>query len=214
MIAVLRNGRRFTDESISYHDFVERLISDPASGHPAGAFLICDHIAFAKYGLGYAKPFLPTRTLIDAGYLYKADTITALAAQIGIDPAALNQTVTEYNRHAAKGEDPEFSKGKSVYGHYLGDMSNPLNPNVAPLAEGPFYAVWMYAGDIGSFAGLKTDQHARVIRKDGTAIPGLFAVGNDMASVFRGRYPGGGALIGPAMTFGFTAARFIADELN
>ncbi len=214
MIAVLRNGRRFTDESISYHDFVERLISDPASGHPAGAFLICDHIAFAKYGLGYAKPFLPTRTLTDAGYLYKADTITALAAQIGIDPAALNQTVTEYNRHAAKGEDPEFSKGKSVYGHYLGDMSNPLNPNVAPLAEGPFYAVWMYAGDIGNFAGLKTDQHARVIRKDGTAIPGLFAVGNDMASVFRGRYPGGGALIGPAMTFGFTAARFIAEELN
>lgn len=214
MIAVLRNGHRFVDESVSYHDFVERLIAHPESGRPAGAFLICDHNAFAKYGLGYAKPFLPMRALIDAGYLYKADTIEALAVQIGIDPARLSQTVMEYNSHAVKGEDPEFFKGKSVYGHYLGDANNPQNPNIAPLADAPFYAVWMYAGDIGNFAGLKTDHHARVLRKDGSAIPGLFAAGNDMASVFRGRYPGGGSLIGPAMTFGFTAAQFIVDELK
>lgn len=213
MVAVLRNGRRFVDESISYHDFVERLIANPESGRPAGAFLICDHRAFAKYGLGYAKPFLPTRPLIDAGYLYKADTITALADRIGINPTELNRTVTEYNRHAAKGEDPEFSKGKSVYGHYLGDTTNLCNPNIAPIVDRPFYAVWMYAGDIGNFAGLKTDHHARALRRDGTVIPGLFAIGNDMASIFRGRYPGGGSLIGPAMTFGFTAARFIAAEI-
>ncbi len=214
MIAVLRNGRRFVDESVSYHDFVERLISHPDSGRPAGAFLICDRKAFSKYGLGYAKPFLPTRSLIDAGYLYKADSIAVLARQIGVDPDTLSRTVTEYNRHAVAGEDPEFSKGKSVYGHYLGDVSNPTNPNVAPLAGGPFYAVWMYAGDIGNFAGIKTDEHARVVRKDGSVVAGLFAVGNDMASVFRGRYPGGGSLIGPAMTFGFTAARFIASAAS
>jgi len=212
MIAVLRNGRRFTDESVSYHDFVERLVAHPDSGRPAGAFLICDQTAFAKYGLGYAKPFLPTRGLIEAGYLYKADSIAALAATIEVDPTVLGQTVTGYNRHAAKGEDPEFGKGRSVYGHYLGDAGNPINPNVAPLDQGPFYAVWMHAGDIGNFAGIRTDENARVLREDGAAVPGLFAVGNDMASVFRGRYPGGGSLIGPAMTFGFTAARFIADE--
>jgi succinate dehydrogenase/fumarate reductase flavoprotein subunit len=214
MIAVLRNGQRFVDESVSYHDFVEHLIAHPDSGRPAGAFLICDQSAFAKYGLGYAKPFLPTRALINAGYLYKADTIKALAERIAIDPNELNRTVMEYNRHAVNGLDPEFSKGKSVYGHYLGDTSDPRNPNIAPLADAPFYAVWMYAGDIGNFAGLKTDQYARVLRKDGMAIPGLFAVGNDMASIFRGRYPGGGSLIGPAMTFGFTAARFIVGELS
>lgn len=212
MIAVLRSGRRFTDESVSYHDFVERLVAHPDSGRPAGAFLICDQTAFAKYGLGYAKPFLPTRGLIRAGYLYKAETIAELAVATGIDPDALGRTVTEYNRHAAKGEDPEFGKGRSVYGHYLGDAGNPINPNVAPLDKGPFYAVWMHAGDIGNFAGIRTDENARVLRGDGSAVPGLFAVGNDMASVFRGRYPGGGSLIGPAMTFGFTAARFIADE--
>ena len=212
MIAVLRNGCRFTDESVSYHDFVERLVAHPDSGRPAGAFLICDQTAFAKYGLGYAKPFLPTRGLIDAGYLYKADNIAALAAMLGVDADRLGRTVTQYNRHATKGEDPEFGKGKSVYGHYLGDTGNPINPNVAPLDKGPFYAVWMHAGDIGNFAGIRTDENARVLRADGTAVAGLFAVGNDMASVFRGRYPGGGSLIGPAMTFGFTAARFIADD--
>ncbi|MBN8971826.1 MAG: FAD-binding protein, partial [Rhizobiales bacterium] len=152
------------------------------------------------------------RGLIEAGYLYKADSITALAAMIGVDADVLGHTVTEYNRHAATGEDPEFGKGRSVYGHYLGDAGNPINPNVAPLDKGPFYAVWMHAGDIGNFAGIRTDENARVLRADGAAVPGLFAVGNDMASVFRGRYPGGGSLIGPAMTFGFTAARFIADE--
>jgi succinate dehydrogenase/fumarate reductase flavoprotein subunit len=214
MIAVLRSGRRFTDESVSYHDLVERLVVHPDSGRPAGAFLICDQAAFAKYGLGYAKPFLPTRGLIRAGYLYKADSIAALAASIGIDADVLGRTVTEYNRHAAKGEDPEFGKGRSVYGHYLGDAGNPINPNVAPLDRGPFYAVWMHAGDIGNFAGIRTDENARVLRGDGSAVPGLFAVGNDMASVFRGRYPGGGSLIGPAMTFGFTAARFIASEAS
>jgi len=212
MIAVLRNGQRFTDESVSYHDFVERLIAHPAGGRPAGAFLICDQAAFAKYGIGYAKPFLPLRGLIEAGYLYKADTIAALAAQIGVDPGVLDRTVRDYNRHAANGEDPEFGKGQSVYGHYLGDAGNAGNPNIAPLAKAPFYAVWMHAGDIGNFAGIRTDAHARVVRHDGTVVPGLFAVGNDMASVFRGRYPGGGSLIGPAMTFGFTAARFIADD--
>src|SRR5690606_10330274 len=102
--------------------------------------------------------------------------------------------------------------GKDSYGHYLGDKTNPYNPNVAPLEKAPYYAVWMYAGDIGNFAGLRTDEKARVLRRDGSAIPGLFAVGNDMASVFRGRYPGGGSLIGPAMTFGYVAAKTLAAE--
>jgi len=130
---------------------------------------------------GYAKPFLPTRTLMKAGYLYKADSITALAVQIGVDPSELSRTVTEYNRHAMKGEDPEFFKGKSVYGHYLGDSSSACNPNIAPLANGHFYAVWMYPGDIGTFAGLKTDRHARVKRKDGT----IFRACSPLVTIWR-----------------------------
>lgn len=212
MIAVLRNGKRFADESVSYHDFVERLIANPASGRPAGAFLICDQTAFSKYGLGYAKPFLPLGKLIQSGYLIRAATVADLAAQTGIDRQTLEKTIADYNANAKNGKDPEFGKGQDDYGRYLGDASNPINPNVAPLDHAPYYAVWMYAGDIGNFAGIKTDENARVVRKDGSVVEGLFAVGNDMASVFRGRYPGGGSLIGPAMTFGFTAARFIASQ--
>lgn len=212
MIAVLRTGKRFSDESISYHDFIENLIAHPDAGRPAGAFIICDHRAFSKYGLGYAKPFLPIGKLVESGYLYRAKSIEDLADQLGIDRATLSKTVSDYNRHAANGEDPEFGKGENAYGHYLGDGSGGTNPNVAPLDEGPYYAVWMYAGDIGNFAGIRTDANARVVSKDGSPVPGLFAVGNDMASVFRGRYPGGGSLIGPAMIFGFVASKYMAAE--
>lgn len=212
MIAVMRDGRRFSDESVSYHDLVENLIRRSDNDAPAGAFLLCDHRAFRKYGLGYAKPFLPLGKLIRSGYLRKAATLRELAVQIGIDPESLEKTVADYNRHAAMGKDPEFGKGESPYGRFLGDADAPVNPNIAPLDQAPYYAVWMYAGDIGNFAGIRTDENARVLRRDGAAVEGLFAVGNDMASVFRGRYPGGGALIGPAMTFGFIAARHMAGR--
>lgn len=148
--------------------------------------------------------------MIEAGYLYKAESIAALASQIGVDPDELGKTVSNYNQNAMSGKDPEFGKGTTTYGHYLGDASNPYNPNVAPLTKAPFYAVWVYAGDIGNFAGLKADQYARVLTPEGTVVSGLYAVGNDRASIFCGRYPGGGSLIGPAMTFGFIAARHIA----
>lgn len=209
MIAVLRNGERFADESLSYHDFVEKLISMPEAGRPAGAYLICDHKAFSKYGLGYAKPFLSTKKLEASGYLITASTVTELATKAHIDPDVLANTVSTYNISARDGLDPAFGKGKSAYGHFLGDLTAP-NPNVAPLEQAPFYAVWMYAGDIGNFAGIKTNENAQVVREDGVAIEGLFAVGNDMSSVFNGRYPGGGSLIGPAMTFGYVAAKFLS----
>jgi len=207
MISVLPNGKRFADESLSYHDFVERMIASSPHTGGAGAFIICDQKAFSKYGLGYAKPFLPFRKLVDAGYLTVGRSVEELAQRAGIDAKNLVQTIANYNTHARRGEDPEFGKGRSRYGHFLGDLSHKPNPNIEALDKGPYYAVWMYPGDIGTFAGIKTDERARVVRRDGSVVKGLFAAGNDMASVFKGTYPGGGALIGPAMTFGYVAAR-------
>jgi succinate dehydrogenase/fumarate reductase flavoprotein subunit len=212
VIAVLRNGKRFVNESLSYHDFVQTLISLPDAGSPAGAFVVCDQRAFSKYGLGYAKPFLPLQALIDAGYLIRADTAEELAAMAGIDPIAFVRTLREFNRHAAAGEDPEFGKGRNAYGRFLGDLSHAPNPCVAPIDKAPYYAVWMYPGDIGSFAGVKTDSSARVLRSDGALVPGLFAIGNDMASVFKGSYPGDGTPLGLGMTFGYIAGRMLAAE--
>jgi succinate dehydrogenase/fumarate reductase flavoprotein subunit len=214
VIAVLRNGRRFADESLSYHDLVARMIHAEGNASPSGAFILCDQRAFSRYGLGYAKPFLPLKGLIEAGYLHRADTIAELARSAGIDLLALENTVASYNLHASLGEDPEFGKGKDRYGHFLGDQSQKPNPNVAPLIEPPFYAVWMYPGDIGTFSGIRTDEYGRVLRSDQSVVEGIFAVGNDMASIFCGRYPGGGALIGPGMTFGYVAGRVAAGLID
>jgi predicted oxidoreductase len=134
-----------------------------------------------------------------------------VARACGIDAEGLERTVAEYNRHAAKGEDPAFGRGSTPYNRHGGDPSNQPNPCVAPIERGPFYAVKVFPGSFGTFAGLKTDASARVLGASGTPIPGLYAAGTDMASVMGGHYPAGGINLGPAMTFGYIAGRHMAE---
>ena len=133
-----------------------------------------------------------------------------LSDQIGADGAQLEATVAEFNRHAATGEDPEFGKGSTSYNRSLGDPDHRPNPCVAPLVDAPFYAVRLYVGDLGTFAGLKANENAEVLGADGRPIGGLYAVGNDAASIMGGNYPGGGITLGPAVTFGYIAARHMS----
>ena len=114
--------------------------------------------------------------------------------------------MANYNRHAQRGEDPEFSRGDTPYNRIQGEASHTPNPCVAPIRRGPFYAVKIVSGSLGTFSALKTDEHARVLREDGAPVGGLWAVGNDMSSMMSGRYPAGGITLGPGMTFGFVAA--------
>ena len=116
-------------------------------------------------------------------------------------------TVERFNAGARRGEDPDFGRGSTPFNRYGGDPSVGPNPSLAPLAKGPFYAVRVVPGSFGTFAGLATDARARVLDADDTPIPGLYAVGNDQASVMGGHYPAGGINIGPAMTFGYIAAQ-------
>ena len=118
--------------------------------------------------------------------------------------------MAEYNLHALKGEDPAFGRGSTLYNRYQGDASNKPNPCVAPFEHGPFYAVKVMPGSFGPFVGLKTDGSARVLDARGAPIPGLYADGTDMASVMGGHYPAGRINLGPAMTFGYIAARHAA----
>ncbi|MDO5606759.1 MAG: FAD-binding protein, partial [Paracoccus sp. (in: a-proteobacteria)] len=183
---------------------------DGPEAQPA-AWFITDHRAFRKYGLGYAKPApVPYARLIRDGYLLRGDTIAALAEQIGADPAAMEATIARYNTHAAQGEDPAFGKGTTSYHRSLGDPDHGPNPCLAPIKDGPFYAVRLYIGDLGTFAGLKANANAEVLAEDGNPIGGLYAVGNDAASIMGGNYPGGGITLGPAITFGYIAARHMA----
>jgi succinate dehydrogenase/fumarate reductase flavoprotein subunit len=214
VIAVTRRGRRFVNEADSYHDFVQAMAREcAAAGDPdVAAWLVADHRTIRRYGLGFVKPFpLPLGPHLRSGYLLRGATPQALACRAGIDEAALAATLVEYNRHAARGRDPAYGKGGTAYNRSLGDPKVAPNPCVAPVAEPPFYAVKLVVGDLGTFAGLRTDRFARVLRADGAPIAGLYAAGNDMASIMGGNYPGGGITLGPALTFGYIAARHLAS---
>lgn len=208
LIAVTPAGARFVNEAGSYHDFMSALFAATPAGAPVEAWLVCDHRFIRRYGLGHAMPApLPLGPSMRSGYLKRGRTIAALARQCGIAEAALTATVATYNADARDGRDPAFGRGTTPYNRVYGDAAQQPNPNVAPIEHGPFYAVKVVPGSLGTFAGLRTDADARVLDSEHRAIPGLYACGADMASVMGGRYPSGGINLGPAMTFGYIAGR-------
>lgn len=214
VIAVMRNGKRFVDEAHSYHDYGEALIAAHQGDGEAESWLIVDHATLRRYGLGKVKPYpFPLRPEIASGYLIRGRTIAELAQNAGIDPAGLEATVGNFNKHAREtGDDPEFGRGSTPYDRYMGDPDHKPNPCVKPIETGPFYAIRVVLGDLGSFAGLRADADSRVLGQDGHPIPGLYAVGNDAASLFGGAYSGAGITLGPAMTFGFLVGRHLAGK--
>ncbi|MGF6777232.1 FAD-dependent oxidoreductase [Paraburkholderia sp. GAS334] len=213
VIGVLQSGRRFTNESNSYHDVGAALMRACEGERETAMWLICDKVALGKYGLGYAKPApMPVGPLLRKGYLVKGETIGELARNCGIVPDALEMTVSAYNLDAERGEDPAFHRGRTSFNRYLADPDNKPNPCVAPIATGPFYAVKVVMGDLGTFDGLRTSVTGEVLRADGSRIEGLYAVGNDRRSVMGGNYPGAGITHGPNMTFGYVTGNAIATR--
>lgn len=213
VIGVLKDGKRFCNEGLGYHDYVEALLNSVAPDEAAESWLVCDLRFLRRYGLGIVRPQpVPWRSWVRRGYLKTSGTIPELAKACGIDPAGLEATIATWNSHAAAGEDPAFGRGATAYMRLQGDPEQTPNPNVAPIAKPPFFAVKVVPGSFGTFAGLSTDGNARVLRPDGSVIDGLYAAGTDAASVFGGFYPAGGINLGPAMTFGFIAGRHAAGD--
>lgn len=213
VIGVLKNGRRFTNESNSYHDVGAAMIAACADMDETAMWLVCDKTTLAKYGLGFVKPApMPIGRFLRNGYLFKGDTLAELAQNAGIDPVGLEQTVRDFNVGAVKGEDPAFGRGRTSFNRYLADPAHLPNPCVAPVQTGPFYAVKVVMGDLGTFDGVRTSVVGEVLRRDGSPIAGLYAVGNDRASLMGGNYPGAGITHGPNMTFGFVTGNHIADQ--
>ena len=211
VIAVTRNGARFANEGNSYHDFVQEMMKAAKPGEEIAAFLLCDHRALRKYGLGCVPPFpMPLGHHLSTGYLKRGETLPELATNAGIDAKGLEATVAAFNETAANGQDPAFGKGSRAYNRYQGDALHGPNPCIAPIKDGPFYAIKMVIGDLGTYAGIKTDENARALDGAGQPIAGLYAAGNDMASIMGGNYPGAGITLGPALTFGYIAGRHIA----
>jgi succinate dehydrogenase/fumarate reductase flavoprotein subunit len=212
VIAVTPKGKRFTNEGNSYHDFVQAMVAACQGEPEVSAWLLCDHKALRDYGLGCVAPFpMPIGRHLKTGYLKRGATVSELATAIGIAPAALQATVEDFNRSARNGEDSAFGKGSKAYNRYQGDALVTPNPCLAALEHGPFYAIKLVVGDIGTFAGLVTDEKARVLDAARHPIKGLYAVGNDAASVMGGNYPGAGITLGPALTFGYIAGLALAE---
>ncbi|WEZ86432.1 FAD-dependent oxidoreductase [Pseudomonas sp. NyZ480] len=212
IIGVLASGERFVNEAHGYYDYVSAMVDAVPPGKEVCSWLICDHRFLRRYGLGHARPApLPVWPHLRSGYLKRGATLEQLALACGIDAAGLINTVVNFNRHARTGQDPAFGRGSTPFNRKQGDpLHKGPNPCVAPIEQGPFYAVKVQPGCFGTFAGLRTDGHARVLDEAGQPIAGLYAVGTDMASVFGGWYPSGGINLGPALTFGYVAGRHIA----
>jgi succinate dehydrogenase/fumarate reductase flavoprotein subunit len=213
IIGVLKNGQRFTNESNSYHDVGADLIQACNGQKDTAMWLVCDKTTLGKYGIGFVKPApMPIGRFLRNGYLIQGNSLAELAQNAGIDPAGLEQTVREYNIGAVRGDDPAFGRGSTTFNRYLADPENKPNPCVAPVQTGPFYAVKVIMGDLGTFDGIQTSVVGEVLKDDGSAIGGLYAVGNDRASIMGGNYPAAGITHGPNMTFGFVTGNHIADK--
>jgi succinate dehydrogenase/fumarate reductase flavoprotein subunit len=211
VIGVTRRGERFTNESDSYHDVGAAMVEACRDETETAMWLVCGHATIRRYGLGYAKPApVPLGPLLRNGYLVKGRTLAELAQRACIEGAALEATVRRYNEGAARGEDREFGRGTTAFNRYLGDPDHRPNPCVAPVGDGPYYALKLVMGDLGTFDGIRTNVFGQVLSADGPPIAGLYAVGNDRASIMGGNYPGAGITLGPIMTFGYLSARHIA----
>lgn len=212
MVIVDSEGRRYANEAAPYHEFVDAMYAHEARGgaRAVPSWLILDATSRSRYlftGLFPGQAF--PKAWRESGFVRQAATVEELARLIGAAPERLRATVDRFNGFARAGRDEDFHRGDSVYDRYYGDPTLP-NPNLAPLDKGPFHAVPVHPGDIGTKGGLVTDATARVLREDGTAIPGLYASGNVSAAVMGETYPGPGATIGPAMTFSWIAVNDIA----
>jgi len=207
LIAVNKAGRRFVNEACSYHDFVLAMFESHKDAPTIPAWLVCDADFLHRYGLGVVYPgHRNVRKFVDSGYLASAPTLDGLAEKIGVDATGLRTTVARHNGFAQTGADLDYGKGETDLNRFNGDAAHKPNPCIGPLAEAPFYALAVWPADIAVSTGLATDADARVLSAEGAPIPGLYACGNDMASVMGGSYPGPGTTLGPAMVFAWRAA--------
>jgi 3-oxosteroid 1-dehydrogenase len=211
-ILVNKRGERFVNEAAPYIDVVNAMYkANTAAAQCVPAYMVFDSTYRKKYPCG---PVLQASQQPDwmlpkalRNYFKKADTIETLAAQLGVDAAGLRATVAQFNQYARTGKDLDFHRGETVFDRYYGDAKVQPNACLAPIETPPFYGLEAYPGELGTKGGLKTDARAHVLTETGQPVPGLYAIGNCSASVMGHSYPGAGATIGPAMTFGYLAAR-------
>lgn len=216
-ILVNKAGQRFVNESSSYTKVIRGMQSaHHESGNTIPAHLIFDATYRQRYPMGplLPSPFQPDWMVPKVVWqeIKRADSIAELARMLEVDPAGLEETVKRFNEYAKQGKDLDFQRGDAEYDRYYGDHDVKPNPCLGPIVKPPFYGVRVYPGDLGTKGGIKTNTQAQAVTADGTAIPGLYAIGNGSASIMGGTYPASGATLAPAMVFGYIAGRAMGEE--
>ena len=207
-ILVDQSGVRYMNEAGSYMAYCKGMLERNRTVPAVPSWAIMDSQFIKNYMLANTMPGAkkPAKWF-DEGYLCKADSIEELAAMIRVDPASLRGTVDRFNGFVANNHDDDFQRGDRAYDRWLGDKFHTKNASLGAISDGPFYAVPVLPGDVGTYGGVVTDSQARVLREDGTVIEGLYATGISTASVMGRVYPGAGSSVGPSFVWGYVAAK-------
>lgn len=207
-ILVDQSGVRYMNEAGSYMAYCKGMLERNRTVPAVPSWAIMDSQFIKNYMLANTMPGAkkPARWF-DESYLHKADTIEELAALINIDPGTLRDTVNRFNGFVANNHDDDFKRGDRAYDRWLGDTYHKKNASLGEISEGPFYAIHVLPGDVGTYGGVVTDTQARVLREDGSVIDGLYATGISTASVMGRVYPGAGSSVGPSFVWGYVAAK-------
>lgn len=217
-ICVNRQGRRFVDEAVTYDEFCAAMLGDDTATHlNAPCWMIFDAACRRRSLLG---PLLPGEMKPDGrlppewldSVYFRAESLDELAAKIGVDGTALAETVRAFNVDARLGKDRQFDRGGCSYDKYFANPRIKPNGSLAPLDAGPYYALRLDVGDLGTKGGLITNAVGQVLREGGSPIPGLYAAGNTAASIFGNSYPGPGGTLAPAMTQAFVAIEHLSQQ--
>lgn len=207
-ILVDQSGQRYLNEASSYMTYCQEMLARNRTVPAAPSWMVFDSQYLKKYMLAGTMP--GKKKLAEweqSGFLKKGETVETLAEVISVEAAVLAQTVSRFNGFVDQNRDDDFHRGEREYARWLGDYLHQPSPTLGRIDQGPFYAVAVYPGDVGTYGGVVTDECARVLRDDGSAIEGLYAAGVVTASVMGRAYPGAGSSVGPALTFGFVAAK-------
>ena len=214
-IIVDQTGVRYMREAQSYMKFCQEMFARDKIAPAVPSWLVMDSQYMRKYMLAGTMPGArKPKDWTESGFLRKGATLEELAAACAMDPANLTASVARFNDFVRKGVDEDFHRGERAYDRYLGDSGHRPSASLGSVEKSPFYAVQIFPGDVGTYGGVVTDSNARVLRQDGSVIPGLYATGTSTASVMGRNYPGAGSSIGPSFTFGYVAAKHAAHVGN
>ncbi|MDQ4420357.1 FAD-dependent oxidoreductase [Sphingobium sp. DEHP117] len=208
VIVIDQSGVRYMNESGSYMEYCQHMLERNRTVPAVPSWALFDTNAITRYMLAETLPGArKPKRWFDEGFLVKADDLDEMARRLGMEATTLRNTVERFNGFVDRKVDEDFHRGERSYDRFIGDPFNSPTPTLGKIERAPFYAFRVYPGDVGTYGGVVTDVRARVLKEDGTAIPGLYATGISTASVMGRKYPGAGASVGPSLLWGYVAAK-------